>query len=191
MEAVTQILDAIKSGDPQAAERLLPVVYDELRNLAAAQLAWEKAGHSLNATALVHEAYLRLVGDQKYNDRVHFFRVAAEAIRRVLVDHARKKNRVKYGGGLRRVSLSDLDAPYESPPEEFLALNSALEKLAVVAPEKAELVKLRFFAGMSEEEAASALGISRATATRQWTFARAWLIASLEKTQDAAEFKFS
>lgn len=182
MEAVSQLLDAVEGGDPQAAERLLPLVYDELRRLAAAQLAWETPGHSLDATALVHEAYLRLVGDRQYNDRAHFFRVAAEAMRHILVDRARKRMTAKHGGEFQRIPISAIEAASDATPEEVLALDVALEKLSAADPEKADLVKLRFYAGMSEAEAAAALGISRATASRHWNYARAWLLDAMEKS---------
>jgi RNA polymerase sigma factor (TIGR02999 family) len=180
MSEVTQILSAIEQGDPQAAAQLLPLVYDELRGLAAAQLAGERPGQTLNPTALVHEAYLRLVGDHAYADRRHFFRVAAEAMRRVLIDRARQKRRTRHGGDLVRQPLSDVEGMTETSPEELLALDEALERFAAAEPVKAELVKLRYFAGLSEEEAAVALDISRATASRHWTFARAWLINALD-----------
>jgi RNA polymerase sigma factor (TIGR02999 family) len=181
---VSRILSAIQQGDPHAAEQLLPLVYDELRCLAAAQLAGERPGQTLDATALVHEAYLRLVGDRAFADRRHFFRVAAEAMRRVLIDRARQKRRARHGGGRARVPLSDVEPAAEATADELLALDEALERFAATDPVKAELVKLRYFAGLSEEEAASALGISRATASRYWTYARAWLIKALhEKTE--------
>ena len=169
-------------GDPHAAVQLLPLVYDELRRLAAARLAGEKPGQTLDATALVHEAYLRLVGDHQFADRHHFFRVAAEAMRRILVDRARQKRRLRHGGDLQRVPLSEVAA--ETPPDDLLALDEALTRFAALDPVKAELVKLRYFAGLSEEEAAAALGISRATASRYWTYARAWLINTLDDNHD-------
>lgn len=181
MADVTQILNAIDNGDPEAAQQLLPLVYEELRRLAAAQMAHERPGQTLNATALVHEAYLRLVGYQHFANRSHFFRVAAEAMRRILIDQARRKQRLKHGGQEVRVPLSDVEPAAEVPPEELLELDAALDRFAAVDPVKAELVKLRYFAGLSEEEAATALGISRATASRYWTFARAWLIHELEE----------
>jgi RNA polymerase sigma factor (TIGR02999 family) len=181
MNDVTQILDLIQKGDPHAAAQLLPLVYDELRRLAAAQMAGEKPGQTLDATALVHEAFLRLVGNLQYTDRRHYFRVAAEAMRRILIDSARQKRRTKHGGHRERVPLSDVEPAAEAPAEELLALNEALDRFATVDPVKAELVKLRYFAGLSEEEAAAALGISRATASRYWTYARAWLINALDE----------
>jgi RNA polymerase sigma factor (TIGR02999 family) len=181
MNDVTQILDLIQKGDPHAAAQLLPLVYDELRRLAAAQMAGEKPGQTLDATALVHEAFLRLVGNLQYTDRRHYFRVAAEAMRRILIDSARQKRRTKHGGHRERVPLSDVEPAAKEPAEELLALDEALDRFAAVDPVKAELVKLRYFAGLSEEEAAAALGISRATASRYWTYARAWLINALDE----------
>jgi RNA polymerase sigma factor (TIGR02999 family) len=184
MSHVTRLLDAAAAGDRRAATDLLPLVYDELRKLAAARMAAEAPGHTLNATALVHEAYVRLVGDHHFADRSHFFRVAAEAMRRILIDHARQKRRIRHGGDRERVPLSDVEVVAEAPAEELLALDEALDRFAARDPVKAELVKLRYFAGLSEEEAAAALGISRATASRYWTYARAWLIDALdEKTE--------
>ena len=180
MSDVTQLLNAIDHGDPHAADQLLPLVYDELRRLAAAHLAREKPGQTLDATALVHDAYLHLVGDHQFADQRHFFRVAAEAMRRILVDRARHKRRIKHGGGRERVSLAEAERAAEAPAEDVLALDEALERFAGVDPTKAELVKLRYFAGLSEEEAAAALGISRATASRYWSYARAWLIDALD-----------
>jgi RNA polymerase sigma factor (TIGR02999 family) len=181
MTDVSRILSAIQQGDPHAAAELLPLVYDELRGLAAAQLANERPGQTLDATALVHEAYLRLAGDRPFADRRHFFRVAAEAMRRVLFDRARQKRRTRHGGGRARVPLSDVEVAGEATAEELLALDEALDRFAAGDPIKAELVKLRYFAGLSEEEAAAALGISRATASRYWTYARAWLINALDE----------
>jgi RNA polymerase sigma factor (TIGR02999 family) len=181
MNEITRILDQVQKGKPAAAEALLPLVYDELRQLAAAQLASEKPGHTLEATALVHEAYLRLVGDHEFADHSHFFRIAAEAMRRILIDHARRKRRVKRGGDRERIPLSDVDLAQQAPAEQLLALDEALDRFAAVDPVKAELVKLRYFAGLSEEDAASILGVSRATASRYWTYARAWLINALDE----------
>ena len=180
MSEVTRILSQIESGDPSAAEQLLPIVYDELRRLAAAKLAREKPGQTLNATALVHEAYLRLVGDHAFADRRHFFRVAAEAMRQILIDRARRKQRVRHGGDRERVNLSDVEPTAESTSEQLLAMDEALERFSTLEPAKAELVKLRYFAGLTEEEAAAALGISRATASRYWNYARAWLISAVD-----------
>jgi len=181
MHDVTGILCAIEQGDSRAAEQLLPLVYDELRRLAAAQLAGEKPGQTLDATALVHEAYLRLVGDQQFADRRHFFRVAAEAMRRILIDRARRKRRTRHGGDRQRLPLSDVEIAAEAPADQLLAMNEALDRFAAVDPVKADLVKLRYFAGLCEEEAAAALGISRATASRYWNYARAWLINALDE----------
>lgn len=180
MSDVTRILLQIESGDPAAAEQLLPIVYDELRKLAAAKLAREKPGQTLDATALVHEAYVRLVGDCAFADRRHFFRVAAEAMRRILIDRARRKQRVRHGGDRERVPLSDIESAAESPSQQLLAMDEALERFSTLEPAKAELVKLRYFAGLTEEEAAAALGISRATASRYWNYARAWLISAVD-----------
>jgi RNA polymerase sigma factor (TIGR02999 family) len=187
MNDVTEILSAIERGDARAAEQLLPLVYDELRKLAAQKLAQEKPGQTLQATALVHEAYLRLVGDAPaamgWNSRGHFFGAAAEAMRRILVENARRKGAVKHAGDRQRVSLEGLRVVEESPPESLLALDEALTRLTVEDPQKAELVKLRFFAGLSIEAAAEALGISPATAKRWWTFVRAWLLREIEAAQ--------
>jgi RNA polymerase sigma factor (TIGR02999 family) len=182
MNDVTQVLDAIAQGDPHAAGRLLPLVYDELRRLAAQKLAQEKPGQTLQATALVHEAYLRLVGkrdEQSWNSRGHFFAAAAEAMRRILVENARRRRSLKRGGGQVRHDLDDLQLAAPEPLEDLLALDDALNRLTVVDPVKAELVKLRYFAGMTIEEAADALGISSATAKRYWTYARAWLFQAV------------
>jgi RNA polymerase sigma factor (TIGR02999 family) len=178
MTEVTQILDAIARGDAPAPERLLPLIYQELRRLAASMMAQEPAGQTLEATALVHEAYVRLVDSEekpKWNHRGHFFAAAAEAMRRILVDKARRKHRVKHGGEHHRVELDDERLVCAVPSDQMVALDEALERFAQEEPEKAQLVKLRFFAGLSIEEAAEALGISRATAARHWTYARAWL----------------
>ncbi|HEY2250242.1 MAG TPA: sigma-70 family RNA polymerase sigma factor [Planctomycetaceae bacterium] len=177
MSEVTRILEAIGSGDTGALERLLPLVYDELRRLAAAKLAHEARGHTLQATALVHEAYLRLIAgaEPRFQTRGHFFTAAAEAMRRILIDRARSRGRQKRGGGARRLELNDLDLASPPPDDDLLALDEALSKLEAEDPVKANLVKLRFFAGLTVEQAATALGISRATADRYWSFARAWL----------------
>src|SRR4051812_34795370 len=178
MNDVTRILSAIEAGDPNVAEQLLPLVYDELRKLAAQRLANEKPGQTLNATALVHEAYMRLVGDRPFASRRHFFAAAAEAMRLTLIDNARRKATGRHGGGRRRVPLVDVQQVNTSP-DELLALDDALTRFAAREPAKAELVKLRFFARMSIPEAAAALGISVATPERWWTFARPWLYAAL------------
>jgi RNA polymerase sigma factor (TIGR02999 family) len=184
MSDVTRILSAIEQGDPSAAEQLLPLVYEELRQLAAQKLAGEKPGQTLQATALVHEAYLRLVGSPgreagesapQWNCRGHFFAAAAEAMRRILVDQARRKRSLKRGGRQAQVALRDLAQPDGGDPLDLLALDEALQALQEQHPDKAELVKLRFFAGCTLEETADLLGISRATAQRNWSFARAWL----------------
>lgn len=171
MSDVTQILSQIESGDPRAADQLLPLVYDELRKLAAAKLAHEKPGQTLQATALVHEAYLRLVDAEKaqhWNSRGHFFSAAAEAIRRILVEKARHNRRLKHGGDRAKIELEEHCVVDTRPPDRILALDEALSKLACMDARKAELVKLRFFAGMSVKEVASTLGISRATAEEKW-----------------------
>jgi RNA polymerase sigma factor (TIGR02999 family) len=177
MSEVTRILSAIEQGDPSAAEQLLPLVYDELRKLAAARLACEPAGQTLEPTALVHEAYLRLVGgaEQAWNSRGHFFAAAAEAMRRIVVETARRKKRLRHGGGRDRVEVDLADLPTHLPPEDLLALDEALARLEQIDPVKARLVNLRYFAGMTIEQAAAALDISRVSAHRYWTFARAWL----------------
>mgnify|MGYP001558900515 CR=1 FL=1 len=175
MSDVTQVLAAIEQGDPHAAAQLLPLVYDELRKLAAAHMAHEKPGQTLDATALVHEAYLRLVGDQRFDSRRHFFAAAAEAMRRILIENARRKQALRHGQGRSHVALDEADLITTTTPDELLAVDEALEKLAAEDAPAAEIVKLRYYAGMSVEEAADALGLSRATAYRHWTYARAWL----------------
>jgi RNA polymerase sigma factor (TIGR02999 family) len=182
MSEVTRILSAIEEGEADAAEQLLPLVYDELRKLAAEKMAQEKPGQTLQATALVHEAYVRLVDStkaQQWNSRAHFFSAAAEAMRRILVENARHKNRRKRGGDWRRWDVALNEPAVEGPSAEILAVHEALKQLAKAHPEKANLVKLRYFAGMTLAEAASALGISTATADRQWRYARAWLARHL------------
>jgi RNA polymerase sigma factor (TIGR02999 family) len=184
MSEVTRILSAIEQGDPDAAEQLLPLVYEELRRLAAQKLAQEKPGQTLQATALVHEAYLRLVDTERarhWNGRTHFFRAAAEAMRRILVDHARQKQSAKRGGAWRQVDLEMTAEVVQEPAEDVVAVNEALELLAQHDPVKAELVKLRFFAGLSVEEAAELLEISRATADRYWRYAKTWLYCALSR----------
>ncbi len=178
MDDVTRILSAIEQGDPHAAERLLPVVYDELRRLAAEKMARELPGHTLQATALVHEAYLRLVDTEKvqqWNSRGHFFAAAAEAMRRILIGNARQRNAQKRGGQARRVDLDAVEPAEPLPDVKLLALEDALTRLADQDPVKGELVKLRYFAGLTNQEAADLLGISTATAERYWAYARAWL----------------
>jgi len=185
MSEVTRILSAVEAGDPSAAAELLPLVYDELRKLAAARLADEKPGQTLQATALVHEAYLRLVdGDRarRWESRAHFFAAAAEAMRRLLIDQARRKRRPKHGGGRTRLSLDEALCLRETPDDDLLALDEALQRFAREEPAKAELVKLHYFAGLSLEEAGRALGVSHRTAKRHWAYARAWLYAA---TRDA------
>jgi RNA polymerase sigma factor (TIGR02999 family) len=178
MSDVTRILSQIEQGDPRAAEQLLPLVYDELRKLAAAKMAQEKPGQTLQATALVHEAFLKLVDDQlsqHWNSRGHFFGAAAEAMRRILVDNARKKRSQKEGGGWQRRALEDLEIVDPADDEKLITLDEALTRLETKDASKARLVKLRFFAGLTIDQAAEALGISTATAERHWTYARAWL----------------
>jgi len=175
---VTRILSQIEHGDGHAAERLLPLVYEELRKLAAAKMAQEKPGQTLQATALVHEAYLRLVNVeqvQHWNSRRHFYCAAAEAMRRLLIEMARRKRGPRQGGDLRRVELDDDMAAQDGPSLELLAVDDAIAQFELAEPEKAELVKLKFYGGLSTEEAAAALGISRSTAKRYWIYARAWL----------------
>ncbi len=178
MNEVTRILSAVDQGDTQAAERLLPLVYDELRKLAAVRLAQERPGQTLQATALVHDAYLRLVNgdvDRHWNSRGHFFAAAAEAMRRILIDKARKKQRLKRGCGFQRVDLDAVEVSIDKPPDDLVALDDALTKLAQKHPDKAALVKLRYFAGLTIDETAHVLGISPSTVDRHWTYARAWL----------------
>jgi RNA polymerase sigma factor (TIGR02999 family) len=187
MSDVTQILHAIAEGDPSAADQLLPLVYEELRQLAAHRLAHQAPGQTLQPTALVHEAYLRLVAstrpqgedDTSWASRGHFFAAAAEAMRHILVDNARRKHAVKRGGGARRVPLEEFHRVAESP-EDLLDLDDALTRFAAEEPDKARLIQLRFFAGLTTSEAAAALGISVATAERWWTFARTWLFSDLQ-----------
>ena len=184
MSNVTQLLSAIEKGDSNAAEALLPLVYEELRRLAAHKLAKESPDQTLQATALVHEAYLRLVAptqNRQFSGRSHFFRAAAEAMRRILIDNARHKQSLKAGGSLQRVELSEAADMAALPAADVLALNEALEKLAQQAPEKEELVKLRCFAGLSVQEADDVLGISRATADRHWGYAKTWLYCELTR----------
>ncbi len=181
MSEVTRLLDAARAGDRQAAHQLLPLVYDELRSLAAARMAAEAPGHTLNATALVHEAYLRLVGDQQFDGRGHFFAAAAEAMRRILVDSARRKQAVKHGGDRQRVDLDAAAVVAPHPREDLVALDDALTRLGVEEPAVAAVVNLRYFAGLTVAEAAEALGISVRTADRHWAYAKAWLFQELER----------
>jgi RNA polymerase sigma factor (TIGR02999 family) len=191
MSEVTQILQALAQGDAQSAERLLPLVYDELRRLAAQKLAQNAPGQTLQATALVHEAYLRLLpkdtekGCDKLNwdSRGHFFAAAAEAMRRILLDRARDKRRHKRGGGWKRLQLDQIDVPIQEPPDDLLMLDEALQKLSMEEPLCAELFKLRYFAGLTVSEAASTLHIPRRTAYRHWAFARAWLYEQLTQEE--------
>jgi RNA polymerase sigma factor (TIGR02999 family) len=190
MSEVTRILSAIHQGDPNAAEQLLPLVYDELRKLAAQRLAGEKPGQTLEATALVHEAYLRLADEkwaQHWDSRAHFFAAAAEAMRRILIDQARRKRRRKHGGDRKRISLDQVLCLGDAPNDDLLALDESLEILARDEPAKAELVKLHYFAGLSLEEAGKVLGISHRTAKRHWAYARAWLYAAICDTPTSAD----
>jgi RNA polymerase sigma factor (TIGR02999 family) len=182
MSDATLILAEIESGDSQAAERLLVLVYDELRGLAASKLAAEAPGQTLQPTALVHEAWLRMVGDGKrtFNDRAHFFRAAAEAMRRILIDRARRKHALRHGGDQVRVNLEDLNLAAPGVEDDLLAVDEALDKLAREFPVQAELVKLRYFVGMTNEEAAKVLDISVSTAKNYWNFSRAWLLNEIE-----------
>lgn len=184
MKDASSILAGAAAGDPAAAAELLPLVYDELRRLAQQKMAQERAGHSLNATALVHEAYMRLVGDatdQNWDSRGHFFAAAAESMRRILVENARRKARQKHGGGRMRVELEACNIALATKPEQLLAVDEALERLGLEDELAARIVKLRFFTGLSIEEAADAVDVSRASAYRYWSFARAWLQCELER----------
>jgi len=182
---VTQLLNAAGSTEPLGANELLSLVYEELRRVAAAKMALEAPGQTLQATALVHEAWLRLTGDERrrWNDRTHFFATAAETMRRILVDNARRKRAARHGGGQHRVDLPELGSAVVESDDRVLAVDEALEKFAALDPEKAELVKLRYFVGMTVEQAAEALGISERTAKRYWTFARAWLHEEIKAQQ--------
>jgi RNA polymerase sigma factor (TIGR02999 family) len=185
MSDVTRILNAIERGDAKATDELLPLVYEELRLLAAQRLSHESPGQTLQATALVHEAYIRLVGDepQGWDNRGHFFAAAAEAMRRILIENARRKQSAKHGGHGHRVGLTDADPATQAADDDLLALDEALQRLAGVDGAKAELVKLRYFAGLTMEQAAEILGISRSTAYENWAYARAWLRAEISKGQ--------
>jgi RNA polymerase sigma factor (TIGR02999 family) len=195
MSDVTRLLEAARGGDPSAAAELLPLVYAELRKLAAARLAREQPGHTLDATALVHEAYLRLIGsnpaeprdDQQFDGRGHFFAAAAEAMRRILVEQARKRLALKRGAAIARddLDLNTIAAP--TPDAELIALHEALERLEVAHPDKAAIVKLRYFAGMTADEAATALGVSPSTGDRHWAYARAWLRRELDANPTALD----
>jgi|SRR5882672_4523446 len=182
MSDVTLMLAAIEQGEPKAAERLLELVYEELRRLAAFKMAQATPGQTLQPTALVHEAWLRLVGDRKptFKDRAHFFRAAAEAMRHILIDRARRKGTERHGGGYQRVDFDGLDFAAPGPDDEVLAVNEALDKLAREFPVQAELVKLRYFAGMTNEEAALVLAVSVSTVKNYWNFSRAWLLREIE-----------
>lgn len=183
MTDVTQILDRVHQGDPLAVGELLPLMYQELRRIAAHKMQGESPGHTLQPTALVHEAWLRLVdkdGQAQFQNRAHFFGAAAEAMRRILIDRARRKQAQKHGGGKEHVDVDDVDIPAPADDEELLAVNDALDRFAKVEPQKAELVKLRYFVGMTIEEAAAVLSISEPTAKRWWAYAKAWLAVEIK-----------
>lgn len=182
MSDVTRLLQAIRRGDVHAEEELVPLIYDELRRLARVKMAGEKGGHTLQPTALVHEAWLRL-GAGSFENRAHFFASAAEAMRRILIDAARRKQRAKHGGQLERVNLSEVDVPTPMTPEEFLALDEAMVRLAQVDARAAEMVKLCFFTGLTRKQAAEELGVSWTTGERLWSFARAWLFREVQRLQ--------
>jgi len=186
MSEVTRILNSIEQGDPKAADELLPLVYEELRRLATAKMANEKPGQTIQPTALVHEAWLKLVAsnEQQWQNRRHFFAAAAEAMRRILIDRARRRNRSRHGHGLLRVDLDEVDVAITTQDETLIAVDEALGRLEQDAPDRAALVKLRYFVGLSIPDAAKTLGISESTAKRQWTFARAWLFRELKQLQD-------
>ena len=185
MNKTTQLIAAIDSGDSNAARVLLPLVYQELRQLAASKMASQAAGHTLQPTALVHEAWLRLVGDQEshFAGRTHFFAAAAEAMRHVLIDSARRKRALRRGGNLARLDVESMEIAGLAPDDELLAVHEALDKLAAEAPQRADLVKLHYFVGMTFEEAAEAMGISVATAKRHWAYARAWLYDEIQASK--------
>jgi len=194
MSDVTQLLGALDAGDPRAADQLLPLVYGELRRLAATKMAQEKPGQTLQATALVHEAWLRLAGPEQqkaWNSRGHFFGAAAEAMRRILVDRARQKARVRHGGGLERVDLAQVTIATEDSDNTVLAIHEALEKLARESPPKAEIVKLRYFTGLEHAEIAQVLGISEPTVRRHWAYARSWLYAELKQKSSNSPDRFA
>jgi RNA polymerase sigma factor (TIGR02999 family) len=183
MSQVTRLLDQARNGEPRAAGDLLPMVYDELRKLAAHKMASERHGHTLQPTALVHEAWMRLVGNRalEFENTMHFYAVAAEAMRRILVESARRKKRLKHGGELERVELDVVELPLPLPDDDLLALHEAMEHLGAVDSRAAEVVKLCFFVGLTQEQAGKALGVSVATAERLWKFARAWLFREMQK----------
>jgi RNA polymerase sigma factor (TIGR02999 family) len=185
MNDVTHILNSLPANDPNVAAELLPLVYEELRKLARAKMSQELPSHTLQATALVHEAYLRLVGnrEQSWANRAHFFAAAAEAMRRILIDHARRRKALRHGGGKERVPLEELSIAAPGDDDELLAVHDALEKLVAHDAQKAELVKLKYFAGLTTEEAASVLGLSEPTAKRHWAYARAWLFREIRRAQ--------
>ena len=188
MSEVTRILKSIEDGDPSAADELLPLVYDELRKLAAARMAQEKPGQTFQATALVHDAYLRLVNVEKaqhWNSRGHFFGAAAEAMRRILLNRARDKGRTKRGGALRRINLDQIELADDAHSDDLLAIDEAIERLHSENPQCAQTVKLRFFAGLTVEEAAAAMDISASTAKRHWAYARAWLFHALQSDENS------
>jgi len=184
MKDVTRILSQIEKGDARAGEELLPLVYEELRRIAAHKMGHESPGHTLQATALVHEAWLRLTGasQQSWQNRAHFFGAAAEAMRRILVEHARRKQSLKRGAGAQHLELDESLLVVSAPPDELLAVNDALDKLAAEDPTAAQLVKLRYFVGMNMEEAASAIGLPKRTAESVWTYARTWLFREIRRT---------
>lgn len=185
MNEITRILNAMSAGNPAAANELIPLVYDELRTMAANKMAHERPGQTLQATALVHEAYLRLAGNQHgWENRAHFFGAAAEAMRRILIENARRKMSGKHGGGLERIDLNAVDLAIRTDDAHLLLVDEALEKLAAKDPEAAQLIKLRFFAGLSNEDAAKAMGLATRTATRLWTYARAWLFKEISARQN-------
>jgi RNA polymerase sigma factor (TIGR02999 family) len=192
MNEITRILSALVSGDSHAAEQLLPLVYEELRKLAAQKLAQERPGQTLQATALVHEAYMRLVGSERrgsspaWDNRHHFFAAAAEAMRRILVEQARRKRRIRHGGAHKRIDLDEACSLVQTPSDDLLALDEALTRLASLNPLRAEVVKLRFFAGLTMAEVAQVLGISLPTANRYWAFARTWLYTELKGEEPPA-----
>jgi RNA polymerase sigma factor (TIGR02999 family) len=183
---VTHILDRVRDGDPKAADELLPLIYGELRKLAAAKMAKENPGQTLQPTALVHEAWLRLTGDQNqnWNGRAHFFGAAAEAMRRILIDSARRKQAQRHGGKLERIAVDHIELSIPEQSEDWIELDEALTKLESLDPQKAQFVKLRYFVGLSLEEAATTLGVSVPTASRWWSYARAWLAKEIESQQN-------